>query len=56
MLKEMDLDLVMIGHSERRHVFRETDIEENKKVQAALKHGFQTLLCMGKPLRKRSME
>ena len=47
MLKEMDLDLVMIGHSERRHVFRETDIEENKKVQAALKHGFQTLLCIG---------
>lgn len=47
MLKEMNLDLVMIGHSERRHVFRETDIEENKKVQAALKHGFQVLLCIG---------
>lgn len=47
MLKEMNLDLVMIGHSERRHVFRETDVEENKKVQAALKHGFRTLLCIG---------
>lgn len=31
MLKELGLDLVMIGHSERRHVFGETDAEENKK-------------------------
>ena len=35
MLKELGLDLVMIGHSERRHVFGETDAEENKKVKAA---------------------
>lgn len=47
MLKEMDLNLVMIGHSERRHVFGETDVEENKKVKAALDHGFKTLLCIG---------
>lgn len=47
MLKELNLDLVMIGHSERRHVFGETDFEENKKVQAALNHGFTTLLCIG---------
>lgn len=47
MLKEMGLDLVMIGHSERRHVFGETDVEENKKVKAALDHGFKTLLCIG---------
>mgnify|MGYP000223060953 CR=1 FL=1 len=37
----------MIGHSERRHVFGETDEEENRKVKTALKHGFQTLLCIG---------
>ena len=37
----------MIGHSERRHVFGETDAEENKKVKAALNHGFTTLLCIG---------
>lgn len=47
MLKEMDLNLVMIGHSERRHVFGETDVEENKKVKAALDHGFKALLCIG---------
>ncbi len=47
MLKELGLDLVMIGHSERRHVFGETDVEENKKVKAALNHGFKTLLCIG---------
>lgn len=47
MLRELGLDLVMIGHSERRHVFGETDREENLKVKAALKHGFTALLCIG---------
>lgn len=47
MLQELGLDLVMIGHSERRHVFMETDITENLKVKKALQHGFTTLLCIG---------
>ena len=47
MLKELRLDLVMIGHSERRHTFRETDYEENLKVLSALSHGFTALLCIG---------
>ncbi len=47
MLQEAGLDLVMIGHSERRHVFRETDEEENRKVKCALEHGFTALLCIG---------
>lgn len=47
MLQEIGLDLVMIGHSERRHVFRETDEEENQKVRCGLAHGFTTLLCIG---------
>ena len=47
MLEEEGIDLVMIGHSERRHVFGETDYEENKKVLKALEHGFITLLCIG---------
>lgn len=47
MLNELGLSLVMIGHSERRHVFRETDAEENLKVKSALEHGFTALLCVG---------
>ena len=47
MLKELGLDIVEIGHSERRHVFGETDAEENKKVLSALAHGFTALLCVG---------
>lgn len=47
MLEEMGVRLVMIGHSERRHVFGESNQEENKKVLASLRHGFQTLLCIG---------
>lgn len=47
MLGELGLDLVMIGHSERRHVFGETNAEENKKVLCALEHGFTALLCVG---------
>lgn len=47
MLKELGLDLVMIGHSERRHGFGESDYTENKKVLKALASGFTTLLCVG---------
>ncbi len=47
MLQELGIDLVMIGHSERRHVFGESDSQENQKVKAALNHGFTTLLCIG---------
>ncbi len=47
MLDELGINLVMIGHSERRHVFGETDVEENLKVKAALNHNFTALLCIG---------
>ncbi len=47
MLKEVGTDLIMVGHSERRHVLGETDEEENKKVICALNHDFTTLLCVG---------
>ncbi|MDF2613772.1 MAG: triose-phosphate isomerase [Clostridia bacterium] len=56
MLKEMNLDLVMIGHSERRHVFGETDITENKKVKCALEHDFTTLLCIGESLEEKNFD
>lgn len=47
MLKEVGIQIVEIGHSERRHIFRETDIDENKKVLCAIEHGFTPLLCVG---------
>lgn len=47
MLQEIGIDLVMIGHSERRQIFGEQDQEENKKVCAAVTHGFTALLCVG---------
>lgn len=50
MLKELNLDLVMIGHSERRHIFGEKDSTENLKVKTALDHGFTALLCVGETL------
>ena len=47
MLEELGVGLVMVGHSERRHVFGETDEEVNQKVLAGLRHGMQVLLCVG---------
>ena len=47
MLQEVGCDLVMIGHSERRHIFMETDAMECRKVRAALDHGLRVLLCVG---------
>lgn len=54
MLKELELDLVMIGHSERRHLFGESDVEENKKVRSALNHGLIALLCIGETLEEKN--
>lgn len=56
MLKELGLDLVMIGHSERRHVFGETDATENLKVKSSLNHGFTTLLCIGETGQEKDFE
>ena len=54
MLKELGVDLVMAGHSERRHVFGEDDYMENRKVLKALEHGFTALLCVGETAREKS--
>jgi triosephosphate isomerase len=53
MLTELGCRLVLLGHSERRHVFRETDEEINKKVGAALRHGLLPLLCVGETAEER---
>ena len=47
MLKDLGVSLVMLGHSERRHVFGETDEEIHKKVLSAARHKIRPLLCIG---------
>lgn len=50
MLKEVGVEIIEIGHSERRHVLGETDEMENAKVRCALAHDFTALLCIGETL------
>ena len=56
MLQEFGLDIVEIGHSERRHVFGETDEQENKKIVSALNHGFIALLCVGETAEQKAAD
>ena len=53
MLKELDMDYVIIGHSERRQYFNETDETVNKKVKAAHKYGLKPIVCVGETLEQK---
>ncbi|QUG42596.1 triose-phosphate isomerase [Psychrobacillus sp. INOP01] len=46
-LKEIGVQIIELGHSERREYFNETDEILYKKVKAALKHGLKPLICIG---------
>lgn len=48
------VDYAIIGHSERRHVFKENDKEVRNKVQAAVRNGIKPILCVGETARERS--
>ena len=53
MLKEMGVEYVIIGHSERRTYFGETDVTVNKRTKAALENGLKVILCVGEYLEQR---
>jgi triosephosphate isomerase len=53
MLKEIGVEYVIIGHSERRQYFGETDETVNKRTKAALEAGLKVILCVGEVLSER---
>lgn len=53
MVKDCGASFILIGHSERRNVFHETDEDVNKKIKAALFYGIEPLLCIGELLADR---
>ncbi|MDK2802207.1 MAG: triose-phosphate isomerase [Oscillospiraceae bacterium] len=56
MLSEMGVEYVIIGHSERRQYFLETDDTINKKIKSAISHDLKVILCIGESLEEREKE
>jgi triosephosphate isomerase len=53
MLKDVGCKYVILGHSERRHIFGETNVDVNKKTLAALAAGLIPIVCVGELLEER---
>lgn len=53
MLKCINVEYVIIGHSERRQYFNETDETVNLKVKSALEHGLKPIVCVGESLEQK---
>jgi triosephosphate isomerase len=53
MLTEIGVDYCVIGHSERRQYFAETDDTVNRKLKAAFAHGILPIVCVGEVLEQR---
>ena len=53
MLKAIGVEYVIIGHSERRQYFVETDETVNKKLKSAFKYGLKPIVCVGETLEER---
>lgn len=56
MIKDLGCEYVIIGHSERRQYFGETDATVNKRIFAALKAGLKPIICVGETLQERESE
>ncbi len=55
MLTDLGVKYVIIGHSERRQYYGETDVSVNKKIHAALEAGLQPIVCVGESLDQREL-
>ena len=55
MLRELGVKYVIIGHSERRAYYNETDLTVNRKIKAALEEGLTPILCVGESLEQREL-
>ncbi len=53
MLRDVGCELVLLGHSERRHVYGESDARVKRKLRAALELGLDAMLCVGETLDER---
>lgn len=53
MLKEIGIDYCIIGHSERRQYYNETDETVNNKLKSSLTHGISPIICVGETLEER---
>ena len=53
MLRDMNCDFIILGHSERRHFYKESNLLIQKKAQTAHKNGLKTIICVGESERER---
>ena len=53
MIRDLDCEYVIIGHSERREYFKESDEIINKKIKAALRNKLKAIVCVGETLKER---
>ena len=56
MISDVGCDYVILGHSERRHIFQESDDMIARKIAPAVAHGLRAILCVGETLAERQAE